>query len=389
MLLSDKYAFMLLSWLYILLYSYYTVQKRSSDFCAQYVSLNYIRSPLVLYSGTGGGAKGSGPGSQAGESHPSGPSKGIGFARLDSHDNCERLIERYGGKVLPGASEPLIVKYADANKNRRFGQNANSPNSSSSSGSIHNNNLQGLAEIGALGGLGMGHALGGGMLQEAALANVLGLGVGVGVPNGGISALGQLVNQESLKTAFGLLLQQQQQTSAAHMDLTAGSNAVNTALLPQLLQQQQQQQQQQTQGVNANQLLLEATLRLLAQPAATSAATAQDLNLQQLSAYLAQQSTATALARQQQQQQQQQQALMLQAQLQAMMGAQAHGHAMALGSTQAHAAQGAALDAQQQSLLQLQSQSIPSFQHINLAYSIAEVCTCFYCTSSSALLHFN
>ena len=337
------------------------------------------------------GAKGGGgPGSQAGESHPSGPNKGIGFARLDSHDKCERLIERYGGKVLQGASEPLIVKFADANKNRRFGPNANSPNSSSSSGSSHNSSnnnshhLQGLAEFGALGGLGMGNALGGGMLPEAALANILGLGVGVGVPNGGMGALGPLVNQEALKTALGLLIQQQ--TSAAHVDFAAGSNAVNSALLPQLLQQQQQQ----TQGVNANQLLLEATLgQFLAQPAATPSAAAPNLNLQQLSAYLTQQSTATALARQQQQQQQQ--ALMLQAQLQAMMGAQvqaqAHGHAVAMGSTQAHAAQSAALDTQQQSLLQqqLQSQSIPSLQHMNLAYSIAEVRTCFYCTSIIAL----
>lgn len=320
---------------------------------------------MYICRGTTGGAK-EGSGGSSGETHPTGPSKGIGFARLDSHEKCERLIERYGGKVIPGASEPLVVKLADANKNRRFGPNANSPNSSSSSGSCsssNNNNLQSLAGFGALGGLALGNGLGGGMLQDAALAAALGLGVGVGVQNGGVGALGPLLNQESLKTAaLTLLLQQQQQPSPVQVDPAANANA---ASLLQLLQQQQQQQhtQQQAQGVNANQLLNEAALgQLLAQPGAAAA------NLQQLN-----QLNAAYLARQQQQQQQQ--AALLQ--LQALMGAQAH--APAVAHLQAHTAQGAApptaaaLDAQQSLLYPLQS--IAALQH--LPFSIAEVCERF------------
>lgn len=46
-------------------------------------------------------------------------SRGVGFARMDSKEVCERIIETFNGKALAGCPEPLIVKFADsANKKK-------------------------------------------------------------------------------------------------------------------------------------------------------------------------------------------------------------------------------------------------------------------------------
>lgn len=46
-------------------------------------------------------------------------SRGVGFARLDSRENCEKAIEVLSGTVLPGSSEPLMVKFADSGSSKR------------------------------------------------------------------------------------------------------------------------------------------------------------------------------------------------------------------------------------------------------------------------------
>lgn len=51
----------------------------------------------------------------------SGVSRGVGFARLDSKENCERAIEALNGHVLEGTAEPLVIKFADGGSSRRKG----------------------------------------------------------------------------------------------------------------------------------------------------------------------------------------------------------------------------------------------------------------------------
>ncbi|KAG8199818.1 hypothetical protein JTE90_000908 [Oedothorax gibbosus] len=46
-------------------------------------------------------------------------SRGVGFARMDNRDMCEMIIQRFNGKVLPGAKEALLVKFADGGNKRR------------------------------------------------------------------------------------------------------------------------------------------------------------------------------------------------------------------------------------------------------------------------------
>eukprot|EP00731_Ephydatia_muelleri_P009101 Em0004g1439a len=51
----------------------------------------------------------------------SGVSRGVGFARLDAKDNCERAIEALNGSVLDGATEALVIKFADGGSGRKKG----------------------------------------------------------------------------------------------------------------------------------------------------------------------------------------------------------------------------------------------------------------------------
>ncbi|MEQ2220022.1 RNA-binding motif, single-stranded-interacting protein 1 [Ilyodon furcidens] len=65
---------------------------------------------------------------------PSGVSRGVGFARMESTEKCEAVISHFNGKFIktpacaPGPSEPLLCKFADGGQKKRqshhkFGQN--------------------------------------------------------------------------------------------------------------------------------------------------------------------------------------------------------------------------------------------------------------------------
>lgn len=41
-------------------------------------------------------------------------SRGVGFARMESHEVCERIIADFNGTTLPGAQMPLQCRFADA-----------------------------------------------------------------------------------------------------------------------------------------------------------------------------------------------------------------------------------------------------------------------------------
>lgn len=48
-----------------------------------------------------------------------GMSKGVGFARMDSRETCDKIIKTFNRMVIPGVKEPLNVKFADgANKKK-------------------------------------------------------------------------------------------------------------------------------------------------------------------------------------------------------------------------------------------------------------------------------
>jgi RNA recognition motif-containing protein len=42
-----------------------------------------------------------------------GQSKGVGFARMESREKCEQIIQMFNGTQLTGAKDPLLVKFAD------------------------------------------------------------------------------------------------------------------------------------------------------------------------------------------------------------------------------------------------------------------------------------
>lgn len=51
-----------------------------------------------------------------------GGSKGVGFARMESKEKCEQIIQIFNGTQLPGSKEPLLVKFADGGnkKNKNY-----------------------------------------------------------------------------------------------------------------------------------------------------------------------------------------------------------------------------------------------------------------------------
>lgn len=49
----------------------------------------------------------------------SGQSKGVGFARMESKEKCEQIIQMFNGKALPGAKDPLLVKFADGGNKKK------------------------------------------------------------------------------------------------------------------------------------------------------------------------------------------------------------------------------------------------------------------------------
>ncbi|XP_077293039.1 RNA binding motif single stranded interacting protein alan shepard isoform X2 [Arctopsyche grandis] len=48
-----------------------------------------------------------------------GHSKGVGFARMESRDKCEKIIQVFNGNPIEGAKEPLLVKFADGGGNKK------------------------------------------------------------------------------------------------------------------------------------------------------------------------------------------------------------------------------------------------------------------------------
>lgn len=49
----------------------------------------------------------------------SGVSKGVGFARMESKEKCEQIIQMFNGNALPGCKDPLLVKFADGGNKKK------------------------------------------------------------------------------------------------------------------------------------------------------------------------------------------------------------------------------------------------------------------------------
>lgn len=55
--------------------------------------------------------------------------KGVGFARMESREKCEQIIQIFNGTLLPGAKDPLLVKFADGGSKKKSAfKNQNDPN---------------------------------------------------------------------------------------------------------------------------------------------------------------------------------------------------------------------------------------------------------------------
>ncbi|XP_041365285.1 RNA-binding motif, single-stranded-interacting protein 3-like isoform X2 [Gigantopelta aegis] len=50
---------------------------------------------------------------------PDGVSRGVGFARMESREKCNQIIDAFNSKVLPGCAEPLLVKLADSGNKKK------------------------------------------------------------------------------------------------------------------------------------------------------------------------------------------------------------------------------------------------------------------------------
>jgi hypothetical protein len=46
-------------------------------------------------------------------------SKGVGFARLSTKEQCDEIIKKFNGSLLVGAEQPLVCKFAEAGSNKR------------------------------------------------------------------------------------------------------------------------------------------------------------------------------------------------------------------------------------------------------------------------------
>lgn len=56
-----------------------------------------------------------------------GVSKGVGFARMESKEKCEHIIQIFNATLVPGCKEPLLVKFADGgNKKKNMYKNNDS-----------------------------------------------------------------------------------------------------------------------------------------------------------------------------------------------------------------------------------------------------------------------
>ncbi|KAH8379584.1 hypothetical protein KR009_005903, partial [Drosophila setifemur] len=46
-------------------------------------------------------------------------SKGVGFARMESREKCEQIIQMFNSNTIPGAKDPLLVKFADGGPKKK------------------------------------------------------------------------------------------------------------------------------------------------------------------------------------------------------------------------------------------------------------------------------
>lgn len=45
--------------------------------------------------------------------------QGVGFARMESREKCEQIIQTFNGMQLQGAKDPLLVKFADGGSKKK------------------------------------------------------------------------------------------------------------------------------------------------------------------------------------------------------------------------------------------------------------------------------
>lgn len=45
--------------------------------------------------------------------------QGVGFARMESREKCEQIIQMFNGTQLTGAKDPLLVKFADGGSKKK------------------------------------------------------------------------------------------------------------------------------------------------------------------------------------------------------------------------------------------------------------------------------
>ncbi|XP_025093541.1 RNA-binding motif, single-stranded-interacting protein 1-like isoform X4 [Pomacea canaliculata] len=50
---------------------------------------------------------------------PDGFSRCVGFARMESRDKCEQIINAFNSKLIAGCTEPLLVKFADSGNKKK------------------------------------------------------------------------------------------------------------------------------------------------------------------------------------------------------------------------------------------------------------------------------
>ncbi|XP_060081522.1 RNA-binding motif, single-stranded-interacting protein 3-like isoform X1 [Ylistrum balloti] len=46
-------------------------------------------------------------------------SRGVGFTRMENKEKCQQIIDHFNGKVLPGCTLPLLVKFADGGNKKK------------------------------------------------------------------------------------------------------------------------------------------------------------------------------------------------------------------------------------------------------------------------------
>lgn len=56
---------------------------------------------------------------------------GVGFARMESREKCEQIIQQYNGSSLQGAKDALLVKFADGGSKKKNTFKNQDPNSRS------------------------------------------------------------------------------------------------------------------------------------------------------------------------------------------------------------------------------------------------------------------